>query len=275
MLRVLLPSLFLLASSAHALDITTCGQTVPSFDVGVLQTDLVCPNPNTGEGCLAGGMGDPAAVDLQADATLQLNGHTITGGCFGVRAITDSPKRRLTIQGPGHITGAFYGVFFVGKLTVDDLTLDGNGAGIVSADAPDVRSRLIVTNVVANGSNGVYDASGIVAYRIDATSVTANGNASAGIFATGRLKASAVTTNDNGNGIYSFGKVVVDGLTATNNTSYGVAARRLRLLNATVTGSQSGIDLWTRSRPSTVNVTCDHSGSQTNPPIPWGVCAGD
>src|SRR5437867_979213 len=65
MLRVLLPSLFLLASSAYALDITTCGQTVPSFDVGVLQTDLVCPNPNTGEGCLAGGMGDPAAIDLQ------------------------------------------------------------------------------------------------------------------------------------------------------------------------------------------------------------------
>lgn len=83
-----------------------------------------------------------------------------------------------------------------------------------------------------------------------------------------------MTANDNGYGVYSPGRVVIDGLTATNSGTYGVGARRLRLRNSIVTGSGSGIDLWTHSRPSTLAVTCDHSGSQTNPSIPW-VCAND
>jgi hypothetical protein len=274
-IRILLPSIVLLAGVAQAIDITTCGQTVPSFDIGVLQTDLVCPNPNTADGCLASGMGAPAAVDLQANATLQMNGHSITGGCYGVRAFTGSSRRRLAIQGPGLITGAFLGVFFEGRLTISDVTLDGNGAGIVSPDPSTNQSRIFATNVAANSSVGPIDGSGISAYRIDATSVTANGNVSAGIYAASRLRANGVTANDDAYGLYSPGKVAIDGLTATNSTYYGVAACRLRLRTSTVTGSQSGIDLWTRSRPSTTAVTCDHSGSQTNPPIPWGVCAGD
>jgi len=35
-IRILLPSIVLLAGVAQAIDITTCGQTVPSFDIGVL-----------------------------------------------------------------------------------------------------------------------------------------------------------------------------------------------------------------------------------------------
>lgn len=274
MLRVLLPSILLLTNVAFALDITTCGQTVSSFEVGVLQADLVCPNPNTADGCLAA-TGAPAGVELQERATLQLNGHTITGGCFGVHAFLASARRPVAIQGPGLITGAFYGVFFAGRLTISDVTLDANGAGIVSPHAATNHSRIFATNVTANGSTGPFEGSGITAYRIDATSVTANGNVSAGITADSRLKATGVIANDNAYGVYSNGKVAIDGLTATNSTYYGVAARRLRLRNSTVTGSQSGIDLWTRSRPSTLAVTCDHSGSQTNPSIPWGVCALD
>src|SRR5512138_517192 len=99
MLRSVLPILLLLARTAHALDVTTCDQTVPSFEVGVLQTDLVCPNPNTLEGCIGAGSGAPAAVRLEANATLQMNGHSITGGCFGVRSFTGSARHRIAIQG--------------------------------------------------------------------------------------------------------------------------------------------------------------------------------
>jgi hypothetical protein len=65
--------------------------------------------------------------------------------------------------------------------------------------------------------------------------------------------ANDVTANDNGHGVYSPGRVAIDGLTATNKAVYGVGARRLRLRNSIVTGSGSGIDLWTRSRPSTLD----------------------
>ena len=274
MLRILLPSILLLARFAHALDITSCGQTVPSFEVGVLQADLVCPNPNTADDCLAP-TGPPTGVTLEANATLQLNGHSITGGCFGVSALMDSLRDRIAIQGPGLITGAFYGVYFIGRLTVSDLTLDGNGGGIISPHVSTNHSRLSVTNVTANGSVGPFEGSGIAAYRIEATSVTANGNVNAGIVAVSRLRGNAITTDGNAYGVYSLRTVAIEGLTATNNTYYGAAARRLRLRTGSVTGSQSGIDLWTRSRPSIVDVTCDHSGSQTNPSISWGVCAGD
>ncbi len=276
MLGFLLPSILLLARFVNAaVDITTCGQTVPSFDVGWLQADLVCPNPNTADDCLASGTGTPAGVTLQANAVLQMNGHSITGGCFGVAALTGSARRSIAIAGPGTISGAFYGVYFIGRLTISSVTLDGNGAGVVSPRSSTNKSRLFATFVTANNSVGPFDGSGLSAYRIDATSVTTNGNISSGINADARLVANGVTANGNGYGVYSNGRVAIDGLTATNNRYYGVAARRLRLRNATVTGNQSGIDLWTHARPSAVAVTCDHSGSQTTPSIPWGVCAGD
>jgi hypothetical protein len=275
MIRFLLPSILLVARLAHAaVSITTCGQTVPSFDVGVLQADLVCPNPNTVDDCLAAA-GPPAGVRLEANAVLQMNGHSITGGCFGVQAFTGSARRSVAIAGPGMITGAFYGVYFVGRLTISFVTLDGNGGGVVSPHSSTNKSRLFATGVSANNSVGPSEGSGLSAYRIDATSVITNGNVSSGLYADARLIANGVTANDNAYGVYSPGGVAVDGLIATNNGLYGVAARRLRLRNATVTGSQSGIDLWTRSRPSTFAVTCDHSGSQTNPSIPWGVCTND
>lgn len=275
MLRSLLPTLLVFVGVAHALDITTCDQTVPSAQVGVLQADLVCPNPNTLDDCIGAGDGAPAAVRLAANATLQMNGHSITGGCFGVRSFTGGARNRIAIQGPGSISGAFYGVFFEGRLTISDVTLDANQGGVIAADPPTTKSRITATNVTANDSTGPWEGSGISAYRIDATSVTVNGNATSGIIATARLTAKGVTADGNGNGLYSHGKIRAEDVTATNSLQYGVAARRLRLRTATVTGSQSGIDLWTQSRPSTFAVTCDHSGSQSTPSIPWGVCASD
>jgi hypothetical protein len=45
------------------------------------------------------------------------------------------------------------------------------------------KSRLFASFVTANNSVGPFDGSGLSAYRIEATSVTTNGNISSGIYA--------------------------------------------------------------------------------------------
>src|SRR5262249_52188397 len=91
--------------AARATDITACDTTVAAGDTGVLQADLDCPNS------LA------FAVRLLRGSTLQLNGHSITGGTdtfatvLGVaRADDEEPDEggpgRFTIVGPGEIAGS-------------------------------------------------------------------------------------------------------------------------------------------------------------------------
>src|SRR5207245_3106154 len=76
----------LLGGVGRAIDIGFCGLDVPPGQVGVLQADLTCS-----------GVG----VELEEMATLQMNGHSISGGSIGVFC-----SRRCTIQGPGEIIGA-------------------------------------------------------------------------------------------------------------------------------------------------------------------------
>jgi len=56
---------------AEAVDISSCGQTVPPGAVGVLQADVACPSV--------------VGVHLGLGATLDMNGHAITAGSVGVR----------------------------------------------------------------------------------------------------------------------------------------------------------------------------------------------
>jgi len=72
-------------------------------------------------------------------------------------------------------------------------------------------------------------------------------------------------------------KVRLTGLTATNNTGFGVYSRgRIVLKSSTVTGSPS-YDLVSVRRPVLVGTTCDHSGIDTGDVVTetWGVCASD
>jgi hypothetical protein len=66
-----------------ALDITTCGVTVPRGEVGTVQADLACQP------------GDIHAVALEDRAVLQLSGHTISNPAHfssgaAIRCITDN-----------------------------------------------------------------------------------------------------------------------------------------------------------------------------------------
>jgi hypothetical protein len=64
-----------LAGIAGALDITACDTAVPAGEVGVLTVDLDC-GPNT--------VPDSYGVELARNATLDLQGHTITGAQWAV-----------------------------------------------------------------------------------------------------------------------------------------------------------------------------------------------
>jgi len=87
------------ASSTHATDVTTCGQTIAAGDTGVLQADLTCSS-------------GAFAVQLMHNARLQLNGHTLArvddaggSGTATVLGSGDGMAARFKILGPGTIAG--------------------------------------------------------------------------------------------------------------------------------------------------------------------------
>ena len=106
----------LVGGAGQAIDIGFCGSGVPPGQVGVLQADLTCS-----------GVG----VELEEMATLQMNGHSISGGSIGVFC-----SRRCTIQGPGEIVGATnFGIVTSTnpspRVVVEDVTIrDGAGSAI-------------------------------------------------------------------------------------------------------------------------------------------------
>src|SRR5436190_12695689 len=88
--------LFLVAS-AGAVDITGCDQEVSAGQVGVLTTDLDCgwPAPPGSYG-----------VELEKNATLDLQGHTISGAQWAVYC-PDRGRCTVTSTGAkGTLTGA-------------------------------------------------------------------------------------------------------------------------------------------------------------------------
>jgi len=80
-----LASIALPGGLSRGFDVTACGQTAPERDVGVLQVDL------------SGFSG--ACVTLEDRASLQLNGHTITGGTIAVHCVEN-----CSVTGPGALS---------------------------------------------------------------------------------------------------------------------------------------------------------------------------
>src|SRR5215472_11906574 len=137
----LVAALFVLVGvgRAAATDITACGQTIVRKDTGVLTVDLSCSSSAEG-------------VFLDDKATLQLNGHTITGG--GVECIAS-----CTVTGPGTITGVHTPASNVAgivtntsgeraaKFTASELDVHDNDFGIVAQ-----ARRVTLTDVNASSN---------------------------------------------------------------------------------------------------------------------------
>ncbi len=300
------------AATAHALDITTCGQVVPAGETGVLVGDLTCPTstlgcyecrPNghcfpTGAACTTEadcGSGDVACSTLPAIAidlkgTLDMNGHALVApGQVAVVCRSKGPCTVTSTTGRGEISGSSLGILMVsGKLDVSNVDLhDNTGAGILT---PLLAVRMRLTSVTANNNGGM----GIRADTVKANGVTASGNGQFGIEARGKLQGSNVVTNDNGyTGCIAGRGAKLATFTATGNGTAGdnggggliVGAGAAHVSGATITGNtftdgngSAPLDLITVRKPR-FSGTCDHSASfdrKTGDLGPsWGVCSGD
>jgi hypothetical protein len=220
---------------AAALDITSCGVTVPRGEVGVLQSDLSCPTSLFG-------------VRLLRKATLDLNGHSIAGGDSTTAVIVGvgaddgadpigSGQGRFTIVGPGIISGLTHPPFFSGTqacVLVSDGRVDiASETGIVEmhhcvdgilgsigADGPNGRARAVVAHTYVHDT---VDA-GISVGKLQAANASLSQNLGLGVSAARRLIATDVTANDNGGiGLYARAMKGTN-VTTQNNGNNGIDA---------------------------------------------------
>ena len=258
----------LVSTPAHAVDVTSCGASVPDGETGTLQVDLDCSADPTG-----------SAVRLGNHSRLELNGHSIVAGFIGVNCSDDPRVKACSINGPGDVSGGTHGIAGGARVTtVSGVTVHDTAAfGIY---APRDLEATDVT-VVRAGNSGFH-----VIGRLSGANLTANDNHSDGIAAGRRLVATGVTANNNGfSGIVS-SRFVVRQLTATGNGQSaievgggaGVQGGGGTLSDAVLTGNDvdgTPIDVLTLRRPRLVSTTCDHSQKLGAPGVSWGVCAAD
>jgi hypothetical protein len=234
----------MLATVAHATDLTVCGQTLHGGEIGELVADLDC------------GGAPVVAVTMQAGSTLHLNGHGLTGAAIGVG--TDPGKKGgpvTRITGPGEITGmTSCAISSSNKVSLQSVDLHDNGCGIMSVYTFPI--TLEDVSITANTGDGI-------------TYLSTVGN--------GRIKGEHVTVSDNGgSGLRSSGKITLEDAVVTGNTTAGVVstAKSIQVRNGTLTGNGSGGDVASLRRSRLVDSTCDHSVDLRNGGS-LGICALD
>ena len=261
-------ALLLLPGPASAVDVTTCGQTVPRGDVGTLTADLDCTGAPYGV----------PAVNLSEHATLALNGFVIRA--HGLAALCED-VRKCSVLGPGEIDGA--GLQADGGMILSDVYIHDTVTGVNTYGGV-----LRATNVTLARVDGFA----IAAASVRAENLTVTDSLQFGIYAVRKFRGKTITVTGNGwSGLFSR-RVVVDGLVAQGNGAgpvptavYGAGVQSYHgatLANAVVTGNTfngTPLDVLTVRRPVLIASTCDHSGQgdgSTGASLgTWGVCSLD
>jgi len=278
--------LLLVHRAAMALDVTSCGTTVPTGQVGELVADLDCADgpghcaddPSVSCSSAGGAFVDcpnsgcvKYGVHLAPLAALNMNGHTISGGDYGVLCRDFG----CTVDGGGGTIAnqefSAIWLFGGGRLVVSHLTIhDTLRSAIVLAY---FARRLVLRDITSYNNAGIG-----TTVDIDATDVSLAGSPPGGCglgaaLQGGRVRATNVTAS----------YVSARRLKARNLTVAAVCADGIRidgkatLLDSSITGAQQ-VDVLTGKKPRLVNTTCgtsaqllpDGSAGPT-----WGVCAGD
>jgi len=244
-LLVIATFLTIAAARASAVDITTCGQVVANDDVGVLVTDLTCPDALG----VVGGVLSPSGR-ANGRVTIQLNGHTIAAGT-GIFC-----NARCTVEGPGTISGGTSGIYvstYPGDLTLRDLHIQDAEYGIGQG------GRTVTLENVEVSDN---EEAGMVLYTVR------------------RVRGHDVTVSRNGGWGIKADEAWIDltDLTAQDNLDGAVVGskRRVTLIDSTLSGNLYDVFSW--RIPRMINTTCelsqgpnrDGSGLHT-----WGVCTND
>jgi hypothetical protein len=167
--------------AAAPVEVNTCGQQVPKGANAYLNVDLTCPFET-----------NAVAIRLGGGATLDLQGHTVTGGiaavaCGDVLCVGDwcGPTRKAgkcEIKN-GTITGAHYEAVSGGKVVIRNMTLVDNGAyGVLAHHRVEVfdshvgQSRNgVQANKLIVVRNSTFDAASVQGANkivLDASSVT-------------------------------------------------------------------------------------------------------
>ncbi len=220
-----------LPAPALGIDVTSCGQQVPSGERGDLRANLSCD----------------VGVHLGPGAALNLNGFTLTGnGALSSQGVQCLNRRgaRCTINGPGEIRGFGAGVSCAGvRLEVRDVVLRFNRNGI-SCKAP---RRIELSRVGATDNEVGIDVQG-GGGPLRGHDVEVSHNSTAGINArvvTDLVRLIAVG-NGEGGGLYVL--------------MAGRSRRRLvRLTDSTVVdndGLGGGFDVLTNGRATLVDTVC-------------------
>lgn len=232
--RLLMLAFVFAASTTHAFDVTTCGQTVPPREKGILQTDLVCPS----------GVG----VHLGNRASLDMNSFTIhaTAGpaiaCDGRRCTITSTGDSGDISGTSDvdcITMVPRGRMTLTNLEVHDCrvcvetnTLNAHAHGaIITASAvtvdtcagPGIDARKVIANTVR--VTNAHDIALWAEMALEGTEIEASHNTGVGIFAV-RIKATNVIASANTMyGVESFSPMRISGGEMVGNGAYDVVGR--------------------------------------------------
>lgn len=242
-------ALVLLPRLVFALDISTCGQTVPEGESAVLLNDLDCPVgvgvcavdagklcPNAA-GCPSGRCLGNAGVVLENRARLDLNGHTIRGGDVAVECVGRSCEiGGGTVESAGALcSGSIWGrvvdQFATQSMQLTDLTVSGGGCITVY----NTFGRIKATNVTV--TNGTW---GLIAGSLDGASITVSGNAGHGLYVSGRAKVAGLTANENLlEGIVG-GRLIGSNIVANGNGGHGISAGTVRGTNVTTSNNGSG-----------------------------------
>jgi len=246
---------------AAGFDVTACDTTVPPGETGILQNDLSCS-------------GAFVAVNVSDGATLDMQGHAISGAPTGDAAVSCNGKR-CRVTGPGDISGPVTAISILSgrqRLTVSDVTIHDCHFGVLDNSAQP--GAVVASNLSVTGCS----AAGVQVRKLRGTGVSATSNGGPGL-AVYKLRAENAVASDNGaSGIFG-GAARVKGLVANNNGDAGVRVVKAALRDATLTGNNgygAGFDVLTKRRPHVMNVTCGKSGvlggliTDT-----WGICAGD
>ncbi|HEV7735090.1 MAG TPA: hypothetical protein VGR62_23170 [Candidatus Binatia bacterium] len=277
-------------STAHALDVTTCQQVIPAGETGTLVADLDCSG--------LGGT-DDNAVQLETRATLDLNGHTITGSPLIVTIVRAPTKGNVRVIGPGTLADGGAGVLSDKSariLVAGGVTISGCTTGIRTP-----RGRVVAQDVTLTDNSG----DGVMAAVLDATDVTVERSGSRGLVGTQNMRLARVVSSENGlaglvgkrikgedltlddNGSEAVfapgGHVAATRLVATGNDLMGVLGGAIRLVDSTVTGNGDGvgvpIDIAASRPPKLLSTTCGSSaidvGGLVDPNQTWHVCAND
>src|SRR5262249_52891253 len=235
-LHGLLPALVCLAAATRvaAFDVTTCGQVVPEGDRAVLQADL--------SGCFWG-------VVLEPDATLELNGHHLSGlPDFSDLIVC---QRSCTIHGPGELSETFEGV-----------VAGAAGAG----HRPARRGVLRIDGVTVRDAKFALNAG--TAVRARNVVIIHSGRA----FSSPRIRGTDVTITSSlpgetiGDGMVRLTRLVLSG-----GSTLGISAVGLRLVDSYVVCDDAGypgLDIVTRRRPTLLRSTCGRSAPLTPSRVP-------